>query len=208
MHRAGRARAAGRRHDVRSSVRLRRPPATRLPAGLRLAAPHRLQNREWLFLTRTAGLVRRCIEPAGRVPPARRTFAVRLSRRPGDPHPVRPSPRLWRIEARTPPSEPRRNVIGDRSAIARESDGGPGSRLDAPRRALNLRRDRPDYIYPAADRVRSGGELPHAGRPAHAGIEGARERRVATERKFFGERRSGKGGASGGDREDGSGRFD
>jgi len=34
-----RARAAGRRHDVRLSARLRRRRAARIPAGSRLAAP-------------------------------------------------------------------------------------------------------------------------------------------------------------------------
>jgi hypothetical protein len=45
MHRAGRAGAAGRPHDVRSPVRLSGRRATPIPPGSRLAAPRRLQNR-------------------------------------------------------------------------------------------------------------------------------------------------------------------
>jgi len=49
MHRAGRARAGGRRLDVRSLVRLHRRPPARIPPGSRLAAPQRRAvERGWI----------------------------------------------------------------------------------------------------------------------------------------------------------------
>jgi len=59
MHRAGRARAAGRPLDVRLSVRLHGRLATRIPPGSRLGAPHRSIDRGNVGVSEQIGSGRR-----------------------------------------------------------------------------------------------------------------------------------------------------
>jgi len=84
MHRGGRARAAGRRHDVRSPVRLRRRPATRIPSASRLTAPRRSVNWSGLRRRGSAGADHPSSPPCANGPPAAATYAP-VRRGPGMP---------------------------------------------------------------------------------------------------------------------------